>query len=303
MAMDSGPNNKMTKRDIEIRHLQQSLPGIEITHVSNENQMGVMPEHTRGPHRHDHYFCFLLESGSVSGAIDFQDVDIDQPALMLSCPGQVHDFRHSKQITGWALAFDAKYIDQSARIVIEHSLANVAIIKLSDTEKEWFAAIFQLLLSTVHEDKPAQFQQQLIQSLLSSFFYKTVNLFQLQESERIQAVSSRSIEIVKIFNLLVKENFPTLKKPADYAFQMNISVSYLNDTVKSITGFSSTWLIKQEVLREAQRLLFYTSLNVKEIAFQLGYEDHKYFIRLFSKAIGASPASFRKTHITNILPK
>ena len=285
----------MTNQEIEIRHLQHRMTGIEIGQVSEEAYFDAMSDRVRGPHRHDHYFCFLLEGGSMGGSIDFQDVDINQPALLLSCPGQVHDFRHAEKVTGWAVAFDAKYIDQSARVVIENALANIAIILLNDADKEWFVRIFQLLSAAVNEEKPAQFRQQLIQSLLNSLFYGVVNIFQYQENERIQAVSSRSVDIVKNFNLLVKANFHTLKKPADYAAQMNITVSYLNDTVKSITGFSSTWLIKQEVLREAQRLLFYTTKSVKEIAFQLGFEDHKYFIRLFSKTIGTSPASFRKT--------
>ncbi|MCF2489264.1 AraC family transcriptional regulator [Dyadobacter sp. CY347] len=285
----------MTNQEIEIRHLQQGMPGIEIGRVTEDAHFGAMSDSNKGPHRHDHYFCFLLERGFVRGAVDFQDIDIDEPALLLSCPGQVHDFRHAEQVTGWAVAFDARYIDQNARMVIEHSLANIAIIRLNDADKEWFVRIFHLLSAAVDDDKPAQFQQQLIQSLLNSLFYRTVHIFQFQENERIQAVSSRSVEIVKNFNLLVKINFQTLKKPADYAAQMNITVSYLNDTVKSITGFSSTWLIRQEVLREAQRLLFYTTKSVKEIAFQLGFEDHKYFIRLFSKTIGTSPANFRKT--------
>ncbi|MCF0064560.1 AraC family transcriptional regulator [Dyadobacter chenwenxiniae] len=285
----------MTTQEIEIRHLQQGAPGIEIMQFSEKNHFGAIPDSVRGPHRHDHYFCFFLECGSVQGMVDFQEMDIDQPALLLSCPGQVHDFRQAEQVSGWAVAFDAKYIDQSARMVIEHSLANIAIIKLDEADKEWFGQIFHLLSAAVNEDQQAQFQQQLVQALLNSLFYRTVNLFQLQENERIQAVSLRGVEIVKNFNLLVKANFQTLKKPADYASRMNITVSYLNDTVKSITGFSSTWLIRQEVLREAQRLLFYTAKSVKEIAFHLGFEDHKYFIRLFSKTIGTSPASFRKT--------
>ncbi|MCE7059435.1 AraC family transcriptional regulator [Dyadobacter sp. CY343] len=284
----------MANQDIQIRHLQQDLTGIEITYVSGDEHIGDMASHLGGPHRHDHYFCFLLESGFVSGAIDFHDVEMDEPALVLSCPGQVHDFRRAKNVKGWAIAFDAKYIDQNARMVIEHSLANIAIIRLNETDKQWFAHIFQLISAAVNDNKSAQFEQQLVRALLNALFYKTVNIFQFQENERIQAVSLRSVEIVKVFNLLVRAHFHALKKPADYASQMNITVSYLNDTVKSITGFSSTWLIRQEILREAQRLLMYTSKSVKEIAFQLGYEDHKYFIRLFSKSIGTSPAIFRK---------
>ncbi|WP_031530215.1 AraC family transcriptional regulator [Dyadobacter crusticola] len=283
----------MTKQKIEVRHLQEGLPGIEITAVSGDDFAGAAGN-VDEPHRHDHYFCFLLESGSVSGAIDFLEVDIDEPALLLSCPGQIHDFKKARNVNGWALAFDAKYIDQNARTVIENSLASIVLIRLNDADRDWFVNVSRLVSTVLYEEKPAQFREQLIRALLNALFYRVVDVFQRQENERIQAVSMRSVEIVKSFNLLVKEQFQTHKKPADYASQLNITVSYLNDTVKSITGFSSTWLIKQEVLREAQRLLIYTSKSVKEVAFELGYEDYKYFIRLFSKTIGTSPANFRK---------
>jgi AraC family transcriptional regulator, transcriptional activator of pobA len=151
-----------------------------------------------------------------------------------------------------------------------------------------------LIRSTVRDEASAGFVQPLIQALVNAFFYKTVSIFQSQENERVQEYSLRSVEIVKKFNQMVQEQFLILKKPADYASAMNITVSHLNDTVKSVTGFSTTWFIQQEIFREAQRLLFYTDKSLKEIAFQLGYEDYKYFIRLFSKTTGTSPAVFRK---------
>nr|WP_262898746.1 helix-turn-helix domain-containing protein [Dawidia soli] len=75
---------------------------------------------------------------------------------------------------------------------------------------------------------------------------------------------------------------------------MSFSTSYLNDTIKSVTGFTTTYFIQQEMFREGQRLLCYTDLSVKEIAALLGYDDHKYFNRLFTKLANLSPGRFRK---------
>ena len=56
----------------------------------------------------------------------------------------------------------------------------------------------------------------------------------------------------------------------------------------------SYW-IQHELVLEAKRLLYYSDLTVKEVAFALGYDDHAYFSRLFSKVTGMSPGSFRKS--------
>ena len=46
--------------------------------------------------------------------------------------------------------------------------------------------------------------------------------------------------------------------------------------------------------REAKRALKYNTENVKEIAYDLGFEDPAYFSRLFSKEEGMTPLEYRK---------
>ncbi|MBO9659063.1 MAG: helix-turn-helix domain-containing protein, partial [Chitinophagaceae bacterium] len=48
------------------------------------------------------------------------------------------------------------------------------------------------------------------------------------------------------------------------------------------------------ILLEAKRLLTYSSMTVKEIAYDLGYEDPAYFNRLFANKTGDTPVAFRK---------
>ena len=43
----------------------------------------------------------------------------------------------------------------------------------------------------------------------------------------------------------------------------------------------------------AKRLLYHTDKSVKEIAFELGYDDYPYFSRLFTKSTGMSALTFR----------
>ncbi|GAB3278993.1 helix-turn-helix domain-containing protein [Larkinella harenae] len=286
----------MAKEKIQIYSIAESLTGVEIFHLSDPTALELGEERALIPHRHDHYFCFLLEEGVLNFSVDFQNLEIQASSLLVSCPGQVHQTGYARDVAGWILVFDARFIDINARMVIEQSLAKVALLQLECSEQEWITGVFRLMQSTLHEKRPESFYPQLLQTLVNAFFYKAVSLFQLQETKRIQEYSLRSIEIAKTFQQLVKEHFFTSKKPADYASKMNLTVSYLNDTVKSVTGFPSTYFIQHEIIREAQRLLFYTAKSVKEIAFQLGYEDHKYFIRLFSKTAGISPANFRKTN-------
>jgi AraC-like DNA-binding protein len=105
--------------------------------------------------------------------------------------------------------------------------------------------------------------------------------------------SRQALIAAEFRNLLVK-NIKTMKSPSQYAEKLNYSLSHLNESVKSITGFPVSYWIHQQIALEAKRLLYYTDIDVKEIAFSLGYEDHTYFSRLFAKIVGIPPTAFRQ---------
>ena len=85
------------------------------------------------------------------------------------------------------------------------------------------------------------------------------------------------------------------KKPSFYAKELCISEVYLNEVVKKNTGMTPTEWINVAILLEAKRLLRSTALTVKDIAHDLGYEDHAYFSRYFKKNTSMTPLEFRNT--------
>jgi AraC-like DNA-binding protein len=98
------------------------------------------------------------------------------------------------------------------------------------------------------------------------------------------------------FKTLVADRLKTVKSPAQYASMLHISPAYLNEAVKAVTGFSAGYQIQYAVVYEAKRLLFYTDSSIREIAFELGYNDPAYFTRLFTKLSGLSPTLFRANY-------
>ena len=52
-------------------------------------------------------------------------------------------------------------------------------------------------------------------------------------------------------------------------------------------------LINARLMREAQRQLAYSELEIKQIAHDLGFADSSYFSRFFRKQAGMTPGEFR----------
>ena len=75
---------------------------------------------------------------------------------------------------------------------------------------------------------------------------------------------------------------------------MGITARRLQQAVAESVGKTPKQLIDDRLLLEAKRLLVYTNHSIKEIGFQLGFEEPTNFSRFFRKQAGHSPAEFRK---------
>lgn len=65
---------------------------------------------------------------------------------------------------------------------------------------------------------------------------------------------------------------------------------------KKELGNTPLQYINQKKIEKAQLLLITEDLAVKEIAFQLAFEDYSYFNRLFKKITGVTPQEYRRLY-------
>ncbi len=85
---------------------------------------------------------------------------------------------------------------------------------------------------------------------------------------------------------------------AEFAEALGVSRSLLNKKLQSLMGQSANQLIRTYRLRTAYELIVKNrktrSMNVTEIAFQVGFNDSKYFTRCFTKQYGVAPSAVLK---------
>jgi AraC-like DNA-binding protein len=70
-----------------------------------------------------------------------------------------------------------------------------------------------------------------------------------------------------------------------------------------VIGKSPQQFIQERRILEAKRLLLYSLKPVKEIAYELGFEDIQTFSRFFKKIEKISPSDFKNTTLGNIANK
>jgi len=99
---------------------------------------------------------------------------------------------------------------------------------------------------------------------------------------------------IRQFEELINLHFIEKKEIKDYADMMNITPNYLNALCKTFLNKTASLLLQERLLVESQRLLTHTDLSIKEIVFQLGFNDTSYFTRFFKKLSSKTPIEFRK---------
>lgn len=65
-----------------------------------------------------------------------------------------------------------------------------------------------------------------------------------------------------------EKKYHTHRRPADYAEELFLSTSYLNQTFKTVSGRTTSFHIHQRVVLEAQRMAVYDNSSLKEAARQ-----------------------------------
>lgn len=78
----------------------------------------------------------------------------------------------------------------------------------------------------------------------------------------------------------------------EFAGQMFVSRSLLYKKIKALTDLNVTDFINSYKLKKAVELINTSNQNISEVAFSSGFNDPKYFSRIFKKFYGMSPSDF-----------
>ena len=245
-----------------------------------------------GSHRDDHYLFFVQLSGMCKGMVDFESFTMLANMAFYILPGQVHSYESADiGTTGWFVALDPGLVPDGFRVVLENPLLSIRPLDLGAGGVAPLVQCLELALR-LYEQPVGSFSRQAVYPLLASFTALFADVYSKQECIPADK-ASRTQTIMLAFKRLLLVEYKRLKSPGEYAAELHLSTSYLNEVVKETTGFNVSYWIQQQIVLEAKRLLYYSQSSVKEIAHELGYEDHAYFSRLFKKAAGRTPLEFR----------
>lgn len=240
-------------------------------------------------HRDEYHLFFFQEKGTTVIEIDFQEYTLKPYSVVFIHQNQVHRTLSFKNATAsiWTISNESLH-PEYLKLLEDITPAEPLTLK-----QEAFLVIKEAISLCIKlaERKNEKLYYSLLNGSCNTLIGLVISQY-LAQSKTVDKLTRYEI-VTKAFKGLLEQNFVTAKRPTEYAQQLNISVSYLNECVKNTTGYSVSHHIQQRVILEAKRLLYHSDISVKEIATELGYDDYPYFSRLFTKTAGMTALTFR----------
>ncbi len=178
-----------------------------------------------------------------------------------------------------------------------HNVFEIPFVELDDSETSLIKSLFQNIRDELKgKDSSAE---EMIRTYVKQIIIRATRKWKKQnlDNDTIRVPGSE-LDIFRDFSRHLEIHFREKHNVADYAELLHIAPKTLTHKFKNLKLESPNQFIINRILLEAKRLLFYTDKPVKEIAYDLGYEDPAYFNRLFTNKTGSTPVNFKKNYIT-----
>jgi len=249
------------------------------------------------PHRHDFFEVLYLLKGSGYHVIDGNKYEIKPPCVFFMSPGQAHKLELSNDIEGYIFIFTADFYllnrsNQNSLIefpffyTIHQDNPPLLLEKESDTR--FLETLFRQSIAEIKQ--VGDYTPEMLRSILDLILTTCAARYQVYENVLNKG---KGQILVKRFFHLVEENHQKNLSLSDYSGMIGVTPNHLTQTVKLLTGKTSSQIIKSKQLMEIKRLLVHTNLSVSEIANQLNFDDQSYFTKFFKRETGITPIQYR----------
>lgn len=237
------------------------------------------------PRRLASYFIVLIESGSITYKLDLQEITLTDGQLLFAMPNQV--------FTPPAKTDNLKYFkvlfDENTLALLPQQYPflvnplNAQTIIFDDASRQRVRKGFEILNQILHIDKHPT-DTEIVLAYLNSLLVE-LNSAYFKNKEPIHILNTNLSKFIE-FKLVVETHLAEQPSINAIAEKLALTTNSLYRIVKEYSGTSPKDFLTNRLMIEAQRKLHYSNLSVKELAYELGFNDPDYFSRLFKKCTG-----------------
>lgn len=255
-------------------------------------------ELTTQPHRHHDFQIVWLTRASGEHIVDFVSYALEDNMIFLLGPGQVHQLLNSS-IFGFSITFTEEFYFSNRHD--RESLYDFTT--LFDDSQDYTpirvsaptSANFSQLISLMRNELAVQFEGE-NSSVIKHYLNAFLLLAEREKKHNAANIPAQHHDArVPQLRRLVDKHFRQEHKADFYAQQFALTPKRLNEITRDVLNKTVTDMVHDRLVLEAKRQLAFSHRSVKEICYELGFEDPAYFSRFFRNHTSSSPHEFRET--------
>jgi AraC family transcriptional activator of pobA len=251
--------------------------------------------------RNNYFSVIWINEGSGKLKSDFSEYDFSVDTLLAFTPYQPFMLASENKLSGVAIQFHPDFFcihkhhkEVSCSGILFDNIYHPPYIKVDITS----AATFNIMIGQIKTEmqNKAMAQYDILVSYLKIFLITASRLKSEQQAiERLPDNENKEPYILNDLKEAIETHFKTKHSASNYADMLNISAKALARITKAHFNKTISNLIAERIIIEAKRELYLTNKPIKEIAYELGYDDEYYFSRFFKTNADVSPQLYRDT--------
>jgi len=284
----------------DIHFVKDRLPDLEFEILRYEDLIARNQEleiSLDKPHRVDFYHVLFITDGDGTHFIDLKSHHYKKHSLLFISKGQVQSFDLESKATGWIMLFTdsflAKNLIQADSMSIQMFYNYYLYSPILNLKPEIGEDLTRIILEIESEYQTDNSfgQEEMLRLLLKLILLKSERL---RSTLAPNSGSAASFVQFSTFRSLIEKRLRETRNAQDYAEMMEISYKHLNSICKKVSGLTAKALIDQQLTLEIKRQLTISQLSIKELSYDLGFDEPTNFVKFFKKHSSMSPSRFRK---------
>ncbi len=243
------------------------------------------------PRRIMKYVLVYCASGSLTMTIDESEFRLKAGEVITITSGQIHSIAKTTKAKGFILEFSFDFFcknDKDIELIFHNGLfCHFDLNEVIPVDK----TIAETQLDLIQQELKEQPYQYLI-SIHSriELLLVAINRAKIKRGDEIWKPDALFLKFLEA----VRNNFEHNYQVSKFAEMLGTTEIKLNELAKLHAGKTAQNVIYGLITSEAKRRLTYGDESVKEVSYNLGFNDPFYFSNFFKKQTKLSPKQFKE---------
>ncbi|OXU15135.1 AraC family transcriptional regulator [Sedimentisphaera salicampi] len=237
-----------------------------------------------------YYVLELPIRGECFFEIDSQNYNLKKGTIGAFAPGTPHHYRCNQDypMEHIFIAFTGTY---ASELFETAGFGKGKVVKVTNFSRIDF--LTEVILEKGLEEM--ELSPRLCSLYLEAFILEQALSF--SPSEKKQTLALEKYRKCKKY---IDSSFSEILSPVDVAVACSVNIRYMSRLFRRYSNTTPQQYIMRLKLNKAASILLKSNLTVREVGYEVGFEDPYHFSRNFKKFYGISPLHFRNTHIGDL---